>query len=182
MESNLLLEQYSWYKKQQLAKAPFECLLNADIEPNPHQVNAFCAAIQALKTGGIILADEVGLGKTIEAGLVLNYVLDNGAKKVLISLPATLRKQWEVELLEKFGRQAVILDRYTVEHDRIKGLVWEGDGFLLLYKKLELGAFNWPRTKEEALEITPEQYQYLMQGLEIVARHPIQEVRPDKIL
>ena len=66
MESNLLLEQYSWYKKQQLAKAPFECLLNADIEPNPHQVNAFCAAIQALKTGGIILADEVGLGKTIE--------------------------------------------------------------------------------------------------------------------
>ena len=117
MESNLLLEQYSWYKKQQLAKAPYECLLNADIEPNPHQVNAFCAAIQALKTGGIILADEVGLGKTIEAGLVLNYVLDNGAKKVLISLPATLRKQWEVELLEKFGRQAVILDRYTVEHD-----------------------------------------------------------------
>ena len=117
MESNLLLEQYSWYKKQQLAKAPFECLLNADIEPNPHQVNAFCAAIQALKTGGIILADEVGLGKTIEAGLVLNYVLDNEAKKVLISLPATLRKQWEVELLEKFGRQAVILDRYTVEHD-----------------------------------------------------------------
>ena len=66
--------------------------------------------------------------------------------------------------------------------DRIKGLVWEGDGFLLLYKRLELGAFNWPRTKDEALEITPEQYQYLMQGLEVVARHPIQEVRPDKIL
>ncbi len=118
MESNLLLEQYSWYKKQQLAESPFRCLLNADVEPNPHQINAFCAAIQALKTGGIILADEVGLGKTIEAGLVLNYVLDNGAKKVLIVLPATLRKQWEVELLEKFGRQAVILDKYTVDHDR----------------------------------------------------------------
>ena len=48
--------------------------------------------------------------------------------------------------------------------DRIKGLVWEGDGFLLLYKRLELGGFSWPRTKEEALEITPEQYQALMQG------------------
>ena len=116
---NLLLEQYSLYKKQQLAESPFKCLLNADIEPNPHQINAFCAAIQALKTGGIILADEVGLGKTIEAGLVLNYVIDSGAKKVLISLPATLRKQWEVELLEKFRRQAKILDRYTVEHDRV---------------------------------------------------------------
>ena len=116
---NLLLEQYSLYKKQQLEESPFKCLLNADIEPNPHQINAFCAAIQALKTGGIILADEVGLGKTIEAGLVLNYVIDSGAKKVLISLPATLRKQWEIELLEKFRRQAIILDRYTVEHDRV---------------------------------------------------------------
>ena len=55
--------------------------------------------------------------------------------------------------------------------DRIKGLVWEGDGFLLLYKRLELGGFSWPRTKEEALEITPEQYRALMQGLEIVSRH-----------
>ena len=66
--------------------------------------------------------------------------------------------------------------------DRIKGLVWEGDGFLLLYKRLELGSFSWPRTKEEALEITPEQYQALMQGLEIVSRHPIQEVHPQDLL
>ena len=66
--------------------------------------------------------------------------------------------------------------------DRIKGLVWEGDGFLLLYKRLELGSFSWPRTKEEALEITPEQYQPLMQGLEIVSRHPIREVHPRDLL
>lgn len=117
MERNLLLEQYSWYKKRQLEESPFKCLLNADIELNPHQINAFCAAIHALKTGGIILADEVGLGKTIEAGLVLNYVLRSGVKKVLISLPATLRKQWEVELLEKFSLESTILDRYTVERD-----------------------------------------------------------------
>ena len=66
--------------------------------------------------------------------------------------------------------------------DRRKGLVWEGDGFLLLYKRLELGGFSWPRTKEEALESTPEQYQALMQGLEIVSRHPIQEVHPKDLL
>ena len=52
------------------------------------------------------------------------------------------------------------------------------DGFLLLYKRIENGNFRWPRTKEEALEITADQYQMLMQGLEIVARHPIEEV-PD---
>ena len=46
--------------------------------------------------------------------------------------------------------------------DRIKGLVWEEDGFLQLYKRL--GGFSWSRTKEEVLEITPEQYQALMQG------------------
>lgn len=66
--------------------------------------------------------------------------------------------------------------------DRIKGLVWEGDGFLLLYKRVELGGFHWPRTKEEALEISPEQYQALMQGLEIVPPNPISEVHPGHLL
>lgn len=60
--------------------------------------------------------------------------------------------------------------------DRIKGLVWEGDGFLLLYKRLNIGGFSWPRSEAEALEITPEQYQMLMQGLEIVAKRPITEI------
>lgn len=117
MEANLLLEQYGRYKKQALEESPYRCLLHADIELNPHQINAFCAAVQALKTGGIILADEVGLGKTIEAGLVLRYVLDAGAKRVLIALPATLRKQWEIELDEKFSLKATILDRLAVKRD-----------------------------------------------------------------
>lgn len=117
MEGNLLLEQYCWYKKKALEESPYRCLLNANIEINPHQINAFCAALQALHTGGIVLADEVGLGKTIEAGLVLKYVIDSGAKHILIALPATLRKQWEIELQEKFGLEACILDRPTVEGD-----------------------------------------------------------------
>ena len=117
MEGNLLLEQFSRYKKLELEASPFHFLLDANIELNPHQINAFCAAIQALKTGGIVLADEVGLGKTIEAGLVLKYVLETGAKRVLIALPASLRKQWELELEDKFGLQSVILDRLTVEKD-----------------------------------------------------------------
>ena len=118
MESNLLLEQFSRYKKLELEASPFHFLLDANIELNPHQINAFCAAIQALKTGGIVLADEVGLGKTIEAGLVLKYMIESGAKKILIALPASLRKQWELELEDKFGLKSVILDRITVEKDR----------------------------------------------------------------
>lgn len=119
MESNLLLEQYGKYKRMELEASPFHFLLNANIELNPHQINAFCAAVQALKTGGIVLADEVGLGKTIEAGLVLKYVLETGAKRVLIVLPASLRKQWELELDEKFELKSVILDRFTVEKESL---------------------------------------------------------------
>lgn len=124
MEGNLLLEQYSRYKKIALEESPYKCLLNTEIEINPHQINAFCAAIESLKTGGIVLADEVGLGKTIEAGLVIKYVLDNGAKKIIIAVPATLRKQWEIELDEKFNLKATILDRLTVEKDYYSMRTW----------------------------------------------------------
>ena len=51
--------------------------------------------------------------------------------------------------------------------DRIKGLLWEGNGFLLPYKRLESGSFQWPRTSEEAKQITPQQYRWLMEGLSI---------------
>lgn len=115
--TNLLLEQYAKFKISSLENSPYSCLLDADIQLNPHQVDAFCAAVQSLKTGGIVLADEVGLGKTIEAGLVLKYVIKLGVKRILIALPATLRKQWEVELDEKFGIKAIILDRLMVEKD-----------------------------------------------------------------
>lgn len=117
MEGNLMLEQYSRYKKMALEESPYKCLLNTHIELNPHQINAFCAAVQALKTGGIVLADEVGLGKTIEAGLVIKHIIDSGAKRILIAVPATLRKQWEIELIEKFDLASTILDRITVEKD-----------------------------------------------------------------
>ena len=117
MEGNLLLEQFSRYKKLELEASPFHFLLDAHIELNPHQINAFCTAIDALKTGGIVLADEVGLGKTIEAGLILKYVLELGAKRVLIALPASLRKQWELELYDKFELDSIILDRPTVEKE-----------------------------------------------------------------
>lgn len=52
-------------------------------------------------------------------------------------------------------------------NDRIKALLWEGDGFLLLYKRLEKGSFRWPRRRSDLAEISSEQYKNLMRGLEI---------------
>ena len=51
--------------------------------------------------------------------------------------------------------------------DRIKGLYWEGDGFVLVYKRLESGSFQWPRNGEEARQLTAQQYRWLMEGLSI---------------
>lgn len=114
--SNVLIEQYGVQKLKALRQSPYACLLDSDIQHTPHQIAAFIAALESLNNGGIILADEVGLGKTIEAGLVLKYLINNGAKRILIAMPPPLRKQWQVELKEKFGIEAVIPEsKYAVE-------------------------------------------------------------------
>ena len=51
--------------------------------------------------------------------------------------------------------------------DRIKGLLWEGDGFLLLYKRLDNGAFRWPRTETEARLLTQQEIRWILEGLEL---------------
>ncbi len=51
--------------------------------------------------------------------------------------------------------------------DRIKALYWEGNGFVLLYKRLESGVFQWPKNESEARELTPQQYRWLMEGLQV---------------
>ena len=101
---------YAEIKQQELKKNPYSCLSTADIDVNPHQVEAFTFSLAAMKLGGAILADEVGLGKTIEAGLVLKYLLNSGSQKILLVMPSNLRKQWQVELDEKFEVESIIVE------------------------------------------------------------------------
>ena len=65
---------------------------------------------------------------------------------------------------------------------KIKALYWEGDGFLLLYKRLENGKFNWPRNDAEARLITPQQFRWLMEGLAIEQPKMIHKTEPKKVL
>src|SRR5678815_5757928 len=85
-------------------------LADAQVDLNPHQVEAALFAFSSPLSKGAILADEVGLGKTIEAGLLLAQKWAERKRKLLVILPANLRKQWNQELADKFFLPSVILE------------------------------------------------------------------------
>ncbi|MBU0646735.1 DEAD/DEAH box helicase family protein, partial [Patescibacteria group bacterium] len=85
-------------------------LFDACVDLNPHQIEAALFSIRSPVTSGVLLADEVGLGKTIEAGLVLCQYWAEKKRKLLVICPASIRKQWSLELSEKFNLSSVIVD------------------------------------------------------------------------
>lgn len=86
-------------------------LAEAQVDLNPHQVDAALYAFKSPLSMGAILADEVGLGKTIEAALVISQHWAERRRHILVIAPATLRKQWSMELEEKFYLPSLILER-----------------------------------------------------------------------
>ena len=85
-------------------------LLDAQVDLNPHQIDAAMFATSNPLSKGVILADEVGLGKTIEAGLLIAQRWAERKRRILVITPANLRKQWHQELADKFGLPATIFE------------------------------------------------------------------------
>jgi ERCC4-related helicase len=104
--ANFLTLQNSSSSIERLSQSMF----NAQIDLNPHQIEAALFAFQSPLSNGSIIADEVGLGKTIEAGLVLCQYWSELKRKIIIIAPASLRKQWSMELQEKFFIDSTILE------------------------------------------------------------------------
>lgn len=95
-------------------------LSSARVEMNPHQVDAALFALKSPLSKGVMLADEVGLGKTIEAGLVMSQRWAEQRRRILLIVPASLRKQWSQELWDKFALRSRILEAKTF-NELVKG-------------------------------------------------------------
>ncbi|MEA2328786.1 MAG: hypothetical protein QOE68_3745 [Thermoanaerobaculia bacterium] len=96
-------------------------LFDAAVDLNPHQIEAALFALKSPLSKGVILADEVGLGKTIEAGIVLCQFWAERKRRLLVICPASLRKQWAFELQEKFNLPVVVLDAKTYREAQRNG-------------------------------------------------------------
>lgn len=92
-------------------------LSDAQVDLNPHQVEVALFAFRSPLSKGAILADEVGLGKTIEAGIVISQKWAERKRKILIIVPSSLRKQWNQELMDKFFLSSVILEAKSFNQD-----------------------------------------------------------------
>lgn len=93
---------------------------DAQIDPNPHQIDAALFALNQPFLKGSILADEVGLGKTIEAGIVIAQYWAEQRRKILIVAPSSLRQQWQQEMLDRFNLHATVVDKKYVQQYRSK--------------------------------------------------------------
>ncbi|MBU2601882.1 MAG: DEAD/DEAH box helicase [Actinobacteria bacterium] len=105
-------------------------LFDAQVEPKPHQIDAALFALQTPYLPGVVLADEVGLGKTIEAGIVITQYWAERRRRILIIAPSSLRQQWQQELLEKFLIPSQLLDP-KLKGEQLARTAEQGAGVLI---------------------------------------------------
>lgn len=117
MTSDIQTLYYAWditHRRSTSDEGRFTGVLTqARVDLNPHQVEAALFAFKSPLSKGAILADEVGLGKTIEAGIILSEMWAEGRRRMIIIVPASLRTQWKMELLDKFRLPSTLLDSAT---------------------------------------------------------------------
>ncbi|MBI2908726.1 MAG: DEAD/DEAH box helicase family protein [Chloroflexi bacterium] len=125
-------------------------LADAQVDLNPHQVEAALFAFQSPFSRGAILADEVGLGKTIEAGLLLSQRWAERKRRLLVIVPANLRKQWSQELADKFYLPSVILENRSFNEGLRAGNLnpFQQDAVILC-------SYQFARIKEPYVRQTP---------------------------
>ena len=125
-------------------------LMDAKVELNPHQVEAALFAFKSPYSKGAILADEVGLGKTIEAGILLSQSWAEHKRRILIICPSSLRKQWVNELADKFYLNAEVLDNINYNKKIKSGIVNPFDS----KDSIKICSYQFARRKAEEIQLT----------------------------
>lgn len=125
-------------------------LMDAKVELNPHQIEAALFAIKTPYSKGVILADEVGLGKTIEAGILLSQKWAEGKKRILIICPSSLRKQWVNELADKFYLKSEVLETKSFNKYQKQGIINPFD----TPNTIKICSFQFARRKEGDIQLT----------------------------
>ncbi len=125
-------------------------LAKSSIELNPHQVFAALFAFNSPLQRGAILADEVGLGKTIEAGIIISQLWTEGKRRILIITPASLRKQWQDELSNKFGLNSEIYDGPSFTEK-----VNNGENVPLTYEGIFIVSYQFAYARTKLIEKQP---------------------------
>lgn len=124
--TNHQLKYFAWEITKQRSSSDesriAQSLFDAQVDVNPHQIEAALFALSNPLSRGVVLADEVGLGKTIEAALVLCQYWAEYRRDLLIVCPASLRKQWALELQDKFNLPVQVLDLTTWRKLRKEGV------------------------------------------------------------
>ena len=123
-------------------------LVDAKVDLNPHQVEASLFAFKSPLSKGAILADEVGLGKTIEAGILLSQFWALGKRKLLIISPSSLRKQWSQEMAEKFYLPSKIF-----ESKNFKEQLARGNHNPFEQKKIVICSYHFAKNKAEYIKL-----------------------------
>ena len=124
-------------------------LQDAQVDLTPHQVEAALFAFKSPLSQGAILADEVGLGKTIEAGIILSQQWSEHKRRLLVICPANLRKQWSSELLEKFYLPSVIMETKSFNE-----VVEEGNLNPFETENIVICSFQFAKTKASYIKRT----------------------------
>ena len=122
-QARYFAEQITLKRSESSVDGLASAMSGVKVDLNPHQVDAALFAIKSPLSNGALLADEVGLGKTIEAGLVLAQYWSERKRRILLIVPASLRMQWRSELSEKFYIDSVIMESANFNKDRKAGKV-----------------------------------------------------------
>jgi len=170
MRSAILVEKLLLKRNPLDYQAYIETFRESLIDANPHQIEAVMFALEKLENGGCILADEVGLGKTIEAGLVITQYRASRRFNILVIVPTSLAGQWNNELRERFQISSRIItsrDRRGLKPDELFTLFSEDGVYIVgrelasrLQKDRVLGQKQWDLiVVDEAHEVFANIYQ-----------------------